>query len=61
MADKVVSKVRSLAMRRKNLWVGLLFLLALFLFVAWYDGGREPQRLIEQPVELPPELAGSFA
>ena len=43
-------------MRRKNLWVGLLFLLVLFLIIAWYDGGREPQRLIEQPVELPEAL-----
>jgi hypothetical protein len=42
-------------MRRKNLWLGLLFLLVLFLFIAWYDGGREPQRLIEQPVEFPPQ------
>jgi hypothetical protein len=33
-------------------WV-LLALLALFLVLVWYDGGREPQRLIEQPVELP--------
>jgi len=28
-------------------------LLVLALVVVWYDGGREPQRLIEQPVELP--------
>ena len=47
-------------MRRKNLSVGLLILLVLFLFIAWYDGGREPQRLIEQPVELSPELAERF-
>ena len=40
-------------MRRKNIWLGLLTLLVLFLIIAWYDGGREPQRLIEQPVELP--------
>lgn len=39
-------------MSRKNIWLGLLILLVLFLIVAWYDGGREPQRLIEQPVEL---------
>ena len=40
-------------MRLNKLWVGLLVLLVLFLAIAWYDGGREPQRLIEQPVELP--------
>lgn len=39
-------------MSRKNIWLGLLILLVLFLIVAWYDGGREPQRLIEQPIEL---------
>ena len=33
-------------------WV-LLALLVLVLALVWYDGGREPQRLIEQPVELP--------
>jgi polyferredoxin len=44
---------RAVAMSRKNIWLGLLALLALFLVIAWYDGGREPQRLIEQPVELP--------
>lgn len=31
----------------------LLVLLALILLFAWIDGGREPQRLIEQPVALP--------
>ena len=46
-------------MRRKNIWLGLLLLLGLFLILVWYDGGREPQRLIEQPVELPPEFAGA--
>ncbi|HEY6814870.1 MAG TPA: hypothetical protein VI168_04955 [Croceibacterium sp.] len=40
-------------MRRKNIWLGLLILLVLFLLLTWYDGGREPQRLIEQPAELP--------
>ena len=40
-------------MRRNNIWLGLLTLLVLFLIIAWYDGGREPQRLIEQPAELP--------
>ena len=40
-------------MSRKKIWLGLLILLVLFLIIAWYDGGREPQRMIEQPVELP--------
>ena len=33
--------------------LGLLVLLVLILLVAWIDGGREPQRMIEQPVDLP--------
>lgn len=40
-------------MRLNKIWLGAAVLLVLFLIVAWYDGGREPQRLIEQPVELP--------
>ncbi|WP_268760309.1 hypothetical protein [Altererythrobacter sp. Root672] len=40
-------------MRVNKIWLGLLALFVLFLAVAWYDGGREPQRMIEQPVELP--------
>ena len=43
-------------MRRKNIWLGLLALLVLFLVIAWYDGGREPQQLIEQPAEIPESL-----
>lgn len=43
-------------MRRNKIWLGAAGLLVLFLAVAWYDGGREPQRLIEQPVELPEGL-----
>lgn len=46
-------------MSHKNIRLGLLVLLVLFLLVAWYDGGREPQRLIEQPVELPLPPEGS--
>lgn len=34
-----------------------LFLLAMVLALAWYDGGREEQRLITQPVELPEDAA----
>lgn len=41
-----------MAMRLTKFRWALLALL-LFLAIAWYDGGREPQRLIEQPVELP--------
>jgi hypothetical protein len=40
-------------MRLNKIWLGVIVLLVLFLVVAWYDGGREQQRLIEQPVELP--------
>ena len=40
-------------MSRRKIGLGLLALLMLFLAIAWYDGGREPQRLIEQPVALP--------
>ena len=43
-------------MRLGKVRLGLLVLLMLFLAIAWYDGGREPQRLIEQPVELPESL-----
>ena len=30
-----------------------LGLIVLLLAVAWFDGGRVEQRLIEEPVELP--------
>jgi hypothetical protein len=40
-------------MRLNKVWVGVGVLLILFLIVAWIDGGREPLRQIEQPVELP--------
>jgi len=40
-------------MRLNKISLGAVVLVILFLIVAWYDGGREPQRLIEQPVELP--------
>ncbi|HWK42951.1 MAG TPA: hypothetical protein VNR60_13610 [Croceibacterium sp.] len=43
-------------MSRKTIRLVLAVLLVLFLALAWYDGGREPQRLIEQPVDLPAEL-----
>ena len=41
------------AMRLDKVRLVLLALLVLALALVWYDGGREPQRLIEQPVELP--------
>ena len=40
-------------MRLNKFWYGGLALLLLLILVVWYDGGREPQRLIEKPVELP--------
>ena len=42
-----------MAMRLDKVRLALIALLVLFLALVWYDGGREPQRLIEQPVELP--------
>ncbi|MEO6388498.1 MAG: hypothetical protein ABIT16_01280 [Croceibacterium sp.] len=45
-----------MAIRRKNIWLGLAVLLVLFLALAWFDGGREPQHLIETPVTLPESL-----
>ncbi len=45
-----------MAMRLTKVQMALLALLIVFLAIAWYDGGREPQRLIEQPVELPETL-----
>jgi len=47
-------------MRLNKIWLGAALLLVLFLIVAWYDGGREPQRLIEQPVELPAKYSGGY-
>ena len=40
-------------MRLNKIWLGVAVLAVLLLAMVWYDGGREPQRLIEQPVELP--------
>ncbi len=40
-------------MRLGKVWWFILALFVLFLVVAWYDGGREEPRLIEQPVDLP--------
>ena len=45
-----------MAMRLDKVRLALLALVVLFLALVWYDGGREPQRLIEQPVELPEGL-----
>ena len=47
-----------MAMRLSKFRLALLALLGLILAIAWYDGGREPQRLIEQPVELSVARAG---
>ena len=45
-----------MAMRRKKIGMVVLALFVVFLALVWFDGGREPQRLIEQPVELPEGL-----
>ena len=47
-------------MRLDKVRLIVLALVILFLALVWYDGGREPQRLIEQPVELPSELSGAL-
>lgn len=43
-------------MRLRRISLILLAALLLFLLFAWYDGGREPMRMIEHPVELPEGL-----
>ena len=40
-------------MGSRRLRLGAVALLVLLLLVAWLDGGREPQRVIEQEVALP--------
>ena len=45
--------MRSQMMNFGKLRLVLLVLVLLVLLFAWVDGGREPQRLIEQEVELP--------
>lgn len=44
-------------MRLRNVWLMLLVLVVLFLAFAWIDGGREEQRMIVEPVELPEDLS----
>ena len=58
-AGKFAEGLRLVAMRLDKVRLIVLALVILFLALVWYDGGREPQRLIEQPVELPPELSGA--
>jgi hypothetical protein len=38
--------------RRKTWAIGVIVVLGALLALAWYDGGREEQRMIVQPVEL---------
>jgi hypothetical protein len=42
-----------LAKRRKSVAIVVIGVLALLFALAWVDGGRQEQRLIVQPVELP--------
>ena len=44
--------LKSAMARRRNLVALTLLLLAALLALAWYDGGREEQRMIVQPVDL---------
>jgi hypothetical protein len=53
---QVCEGLRLVAMRLSKVWTAVLVLLVLFLVIAWYDGGREPQRMIEQPAEIPENL-----
>ena len=39
-------------MRRKTIMQVSIGLVVLFVLLAWIDGGREPHRMIEQPVVL---------
>ncbi|WP_347304129.1 hypothetical protein V5740_05835 [Croceibacterium sp. TMG7-5b_MA50] len=39
-------------MRRKTIQQVLIGAVVVFVILAWIDGGREPQRMIEQPVVL---------
>lgn len=48
--EKALSPV---AMRLRNLWPALLLFILVILVFAWIDGGREEQRMIVEPVELP--------
>ena len=41
------------AKRPMTIMLILAFLLLTLLAIAWYDGGREQQRLIEEDVQLP--------
>jgi hypothetical protein len=43
----------NLAMGRKRILIALAVILVAALGLAWYDGGREPQRLMIEPVDLP--------
>ena len=45
----------------KRIAIAALALLALLLLLAWYDGGRQEQRLIEQEIELPAARPGEKA
>jgi hypothetical protein len=54
--EQVCEGLRLVAMRLDRVRLVLLALLVLVLALVWYDGGREPQRLIEQPVELPESM-----
>ena len=44
-------------MKLRDLWLALLVLLLLVLAFAWLDGGREEQRMIVEPVDLPEGFA----
>ncbi|MCX7864561.1 MAG: hypothetical protein N2423_05950 [Novosphingobium sp.] len=42
--------------RRRNwLLAGLAVIILVVIALAWIDGGRQPLRVISEPVALPPE------
>lgn len=45
--------IRQELMGSRRVRHGVVVLVVLLLLVAWLDGGREPQRMIEQEVALP--------
>ena len=61
MSGSTLKTSEVVAKRRNIVAIAVLVMLAVVLALAWYDGGREEQRMIEQPVELPVELTESGA
>jgi hypothetical protein len=52
-ASEGLGRDSNLATGRKRILIALAVVLIAALGLAWYDGGREPQRLMTEPVDLP--------